>query len=129
MARRKRINPTDEELAIGMWVYLYLKIDAFDVDKDEAESVIRWKFNYLEEHGILPEHWYNACLLCQRYINEGGTCNCPLSEGGLDCGYESTYNKVVAYYINEHNKKKALEACKKIIGIMIKEADNGIYEE
>jgi hypothetical protein len=122
---KKRIKLTDEELAIGMWVFIYLKIKAYNRNKDQGVSITNWKHLWLKEHGLGEDYWYNGCLLCQRYMNERHRCKCPLSEGGLDCGEGSLYLCVLRYYYrdNPDSKKQALEACKEIIKIMIEEAD------
>lgn len=120
---KKRINLTDKELAIGMWIYVYNYIASADISTPQA-SVTNLKVKYLNEHYKGRFYWYNACLLCQRYINEGGNCSCPLSEGGKDCGIGSTWLKVCDYFYSEKNRQEALEACKKIINIMIAEAED-----
>ena len=118
----KRIKLTDEELAIAMWVYIYFKIASFNVLEDNTVAITKWKFDFLRAHGYGKDYWYNACLLCQRYCNEVRKCKCPLSENGLDCGYDSSYGKVTRYYINEWTNKEALKSCKKIIKVMVREA-------
>ena len=120
---KKRINLTDGELAIAMWLYVKERIKSADITRTEySESVIGMKLHFLAEHGKGKHYWYNACLLCQRYVSERGTCDCPLSEGGLDCGVGSTWFEVVDYTKDEEHRQKALKACDKIIKIT--EAEN-----
>ena len=121
----KRIKLTDEELAIGMWVYIYLKISEYE--KDSGSYVVGWKTEYLRAHGK-AHAWRNNCLLCSRYYSIFSTCNCPLSEDGKNCGEGSTYESVHLYYMTKSHKAQALKACKRIIGIMIKEADKDEVE-
>lgn len=116
---KKRINLTDGELAIAMWLYVKERIKNADITHIEYhESVTGIKLHFLAEHGKGKHYWYNACLLCQRYVTEGGTCDCPLSEGGLDCGIGSTWLKVASFATSEKHRQIALEACDKIIKIM-----------
>lgn len=116
---KKRINLTDRELAIAMWVYVKERIKSADITRTEyRESVTGMKQHFLAEHGKGKHYWYNACLLCERYISEGGTCDCPLSEGGLDCGIGSTWLKVACFSTSEKHRQIALEACDKIIKTM-----------
>lgn len=120
----KRIKLTDEELAIGMWVYIYLKISEYE--KDSGSYVVGWKAEYLMAHRK-AHAWRNNCLLCSRHFDVHG-CKCPLSEDGKDCGEGSTYETVHLYYMDKSHKAQALKACKRIIGIMIKEADKDEVE-
>lgn len=121
---KKRINLTDGELAVGMWLYVKERIKNEDL-RTEAECITNMKIQYLKEHGKGKDYWYNLCLLCQRYITEGyGTkCKCPLSEGGLCCSIGSSWWIVACYANSEEHRQKALKACDKIIKIMKKEAE------
>lgn len=123
---KKRIKLTDEELAIGMWVYIYLEISK-ELKADDVYLLVRsvniFKRRYLKAHGLGEYYWYNCCLLCQRYLKEGEKCKCPLSEDGKDCGDGSLYKKASLYYVDRRYQEEAIEACKEIIKIMIKEAD------
>lgn len=114
---KKRINLTDKELAIAMWVYVKLYIASAKLCT-ESPSVTQLKVGFLRTHGKGFFYWYNACLLCQRYISETEQCNCPLSEGGKDCGVDSTFGDVIKYARDEEHRQKALVACDKIIAIM-----------
>ena len=118
---KKRIEMTDKELAVAMWVYIKLYIESAELCT-ESPSVTNLKARFLKAHGKGFSYWYNVCLLCQRYINERGKCNCPLSEDGKDCGMGSTWLVVVSYAKDEEHRQKALKACDKIIAIM--EAEN-----
>ena len=121
---KKRINLTDKELAIAMWIYVKERIKNADISCIEKyASITGMKLHFLAEHGKGEHYWYNACLLCQRHISEIGFCDCPLSEYGLDCGTGSTWMKVVGFGTSEENRQKALEACDKILKIMENEKD------
>jgi hypothetical protein len=121
---KKRINLTDGELAIAMWLYVKEKIKSADITGAEKyESVTEMKQHFLKEHSKGEHYWYNVCLLCQRYVSERGTCDCPLSEGGLDCGSGSTWLQVANFATSEAHRQKALKACDKIIRIMEREAE------
>lgn len=114
---KKRIKMTDKELAIAMWVYIKLYIESAELCT-EALSVTNLKARFLRAHGKGFFYWYNSCLLCQRYISETGQCNCPLSEDGKDCGFDSSWFDVTNYARDEEFRQKALRACDKIIAIM-----------
>jgi hypothetical protein len=118
---KKRIKMTDKELAVAMWVYVKLYIEGAELHT-ESLTVVQLKENFLKAHGKGFFYWYNACLLCQRYISETEKCNCPLSEDGKDCGMGSSWWDVIHYGMDEEHRQKALEACDKIIAIM--EAEN-----
>lgn len=118
---KKRIKMTDKELAVAMWVYIKLYIEGAELNT-ESPSVTNLKADFLKAHEKGFFYWYNACLLCQRYVNENGTCNCPLSEDGKDCGVDSSWWDVARYSLTEEDRQKALKACDKIIKIM--EAEN-----
>lgn len=116
---------TEGELAVKMWEYVYQTIKEYapnPFDNSKAKSVHEIKSDFLRYEGYGEYYWYNSCLLCNRYINEKGKCPCPLSEDGLDCGIGSSWLDVTRYYIDNTCKRKALRACKKILGIMRKEA-------
>ena len=119
---KKRIKMTDKELAIAIWVYIKLYIEGAELNT-ESLSVVQLKTRFLRAHGKGMLYWYNSCLLCQRYINENGKCNCPLSEDGKDCGVDSSWWDVSRYAVTEENRQKALKACDKIIKIMEAEKD------
>ena len=120
---QKRIKMTDKELAIAMWIYLKLYIESAQLST-EALTVTQLKVNFLRAHGKGQFYWYNACFLCQRYISEIAQCNCPLSEGGKDCGFGSTWLNVVGYAKDEEHRQKALVACDKILKIIEEEEDD-----
>lgn len=119
---KKRINLTDKELAIAMWVYIKQYIESAELCT-ESLSVTELKVNFLRAHEKGFFYWYNACFLCQRHINEVGRCNCPLSEDGNDCGVGSTWGDVIRYAFDEEHRQKALRACDKILKIMEAEDD------
>ena len=120
---KKRIKMTDKELAIAMWIYLKLYIEKAELST-EALTVTQLKVNFLKAHGKGQFYWYNACFLCQRYVSEIAHCNCPLSEGGKDCGVDSTWMDVTRYAENEEHRQKALVACDKILKIIEEEEDD-----
>lgn len=121
---KKRINLTDGELAVGMWLYIKERIKNEDL-RTEAECITNMKLQYLKAHGKTGNYWYNLCLLCQRYMTEGyhTKCKCPLAEGGLCCSIGSSWWIVACYAKGEEYRQKALKACDKIIEIMKKEAE------
>lgn len=114
---KKRIKMTDKELAIAMWVYIKLYIESAELCT-ETPTITDLKVRFLRAHGKGMFYWYNSCLLCQRYISEINQCNCPLSEGGKDCGQGSTWLDVVSYARSEERRQKALRECDKILKIM-----------
>ena len=114
---QKRIKMTDKELAIAMWIDIKAHIASAELCT-EAPSVTQMKITFLKAHGKGEYYWYNACLLCQRYVSEIAQCNCPLSEGGKDCGFGSSWSDVTGYARDEEHRQKALKACDKIIAIM-----------
>lgn len=114
---KKRIKMTDKELAIAMWAYIKLYIESANLCPEQP-SVIELKERFLMAHGKGIYYWYNACLLCQRYISETGQCNCPLSEDGKDCGIDSTWWDTADYTKDELHRQRALKACDKILKIM-----------
>lgn len=121
---KKRINLTDGELAVGMWLYIKEKIKVAELNT-ESLAITDMKIQYLKEHGKARDYWYNYCLLCQRYMSEGynETCNCPLFEGGLCCSIGSSWWIVTCYATSEEHRQRALKACDKIIRIMEREAE------
>ena len=121
---KKRINLTDGELAVGMWLYIKERIKTAE-QNTEALAITDMKIQYLKEHGKKVNYWYNYCLLCQRYMVEGYNtkCKCPLSEGGLCCSVGSSWWIVTVYSHSEEHRQRALKACDKIIEVMKKEAE------
>ena len=115
---KKRIKLTDVELAIGMWVYIYLKIS--ESGSDSRSNLCVWKKDYLFLHGK-EDYWRNDCLLCERHFRAFTTCRCPLSEDGTDCGMGSTYESAYKYFDSKSHRKRALEACKRIIKVLQEE--------
>ncbi len=129
MKRRKmywnRVKMTEDELALGMWIYVYLFIYNFKptpINRETAPSISELKFDYLRAHGFSPANWNNACLLCQRYEKEA-CVNCPLSEDGLDCGEGSAWYRATLYASNpnENVREDVLDAVKYIIKVMFEE--------
>lgn len=120
---KKRIKMTDKELAMAMWVYVKLYIASAELCT-ESPAVTDLKTRFLRAHGKGIFYWYNACFLCQRYVSEIAQCNCPLSEGGKDCGFDSTWMDVTRYAENEEHRQKALVACDKILKIIEEEGDD-----
>lgn len=120
--KKKRIDLTDSQLAIAMWVYIYLRISEYDVKSaDYATTITGMKEHFLEEHSR-DNLWHGNCLLCERYYRDlPERCACPLSEGGRDCMAGSSYEYVARYHYTAETKARAMTSCKKIIKIMIKE--------
>lgn len=117
---KKRIKLTDEDLAVSMWVYIYLKISEYVIGTDSMSDICGWKVKYLRAHKK-ENYWRNNCLLCSRYYNKISECVCPLSEDETDCGEGSIYESVLRYYKSENHKSRALKACKRIIQVLLEE--------
>lgn len=137
MKRRKmywdRVKMSEGELALGMWVYIYLFIDNFkptSVNSELVPSITQLKFDYLRAHGFSPDNWRNACLLCQRHEYNGACIDCPLSEDGIDCGVGSAWFRATQYasYPNENFREDALDAVRYIIKVMFEEVKKNEIE-
>lgn len=113
--RDKRIKLTEEQIAIGMWVYIYLTIKA---RKNPAGSIWYLKTRYLAGRDV---HWFNNCILCERY----GCDSCPLSlkDNHKKCNVDSYYDKARDYLIDSEHRRKALIATRKILCVMIEEEE------
>ena len=114
--KNKRIKLTDEQIAIGMWVYIYLNIKYYR-EGEHAYSVAYLKLRYLDGRDV---HWMNSCLLCQRY----DTCNvCPLfhKDNHNKCSHNSYYDKACSYFLSEKHRRRGLISAKKILQVMIEE--------
>lgn len=125
---KKRIKLTDKELAISMWVYIYLKISEYVIGTDSMSDICGWKVRYLRAHKK-ENYWRNNCLLCSLHYNTISKCECPLSENGKDCGEGSTYESVCRYYKSKSHKAQALKACKRIIQVLLEDDEEDDDEE
>ena len=118
----KRIKLTDAELAIGMWTYILLFVEAWEGEYEDAPSIAKLKLEYLLSH-VGYDHWINDCYLCSKYCNGLTDCKCPLNEEGKCCGVDSTWWKACVYAMPYH-KEEAIKAIKKILKVTIKEYEN-----
>ena len=114
---KKEIELTEEELAIGMWVYIYLYLK--NTTRTDL-SVDDLKLSYLKRHGYICE-WKYHCLLCHRYMFAGDCSDCPLlKKEGKYCGVDgSSFDRVVLYGAD---REKAIQGAEKILEVMIEEA-------
>lgn len=124
---KKRIKLTDKELAIGMWVYIYLYIESYDCTSFDTVWVASLKQRWLEKHYIKSYtasedfYWEHDCWLCHKYWNGNCLC-CPLRT----CGTYSLYDGVTYYYRNKDYQNNALEYAKRILSIIqeVEDEDN-----
>lgn len=121
-SKRKRIELTDKELALGMWLYI-----ALNVARKEEVKIPYIKKWYLACHNKNRDYWLNGCYLCEKYKGSlTGSCNkCPLRKAqGLKptecgCSGRTWYGRVCSFYTSKEEK---LSCCCKIIDIMRREA-------
>lgn len=124
---KKRIKLTDNELALGSWLYVLLNM----IHDETYHDIYNGKAKYLLSHGTY--NWHNCCLLCQnqwtddRFFN----CeNCPLSiaqkEAGLtfdpmDGCDEGSWYETVAFDYDEDSYQKRISACLNICNVLANE--------
>ena len=119
-SKHKRLELTDTELALGMWLYITLNVAI----KEEINLpyLKRW---YLVCHNKDRFYWEKGCYLCEKYANDIGCRKCPLRKAqGLkptECGCSAGtwYSTICSYY---STKEERLSCCCKIIDVMRKEA-------
>ncbi len=120
--KKKRLHLTDEELALGSWLYVILHI-ANDKDFDH---IVECKGDYLYTHGIYC--WDNNCLYCARYYYFKCT-NCPLKDAEIKegmkfedwcgCYNSSWYDNVI--HPNRYSQKERIGFALKICEVFAKE--------
>lgn len=119
--RRKRIELTEGELALGSWLYVTLQIIT-----DEAwDEIYEGKEAYLSAHEFHYSNWTNGCKLCEKHIDSARyTCRrCPLKKAqkskGVNstdwcgCGDNSWYEKVCYARKGTHSERisSAINIC------------------
>lgn len=120
--KKKRIKLTDEELALGSWLYVILHI-ANDENFDEIHYC---KGNYLRTHDKYS--WKNNCLYCEKYYNY--RCSqCPLKDAeikeGIEfydwcgCDDDSWYDNLI--YTKYYSQKERIGYALKICEVFAKE--------
>ena len=121
---KKRIKLTDKELAIGMWIYIILYIESYDIESEGYKAICKLKGRWLEKHNKVSHtrnldfYWVHNCWLCHKYWY-GDCLGCPL--GSCDTG--SLYDSVMKYYYNDKRQAKALECAKRILNIILAEKE------
>lgn len=109
---KKRIKLTKKELAIGMWLYIKLRIYC-------GENFMAYsKFKYLNDHYMIGK-WPNSCILCYKYHKY--CSKCPLGSCSdhaktlwsrvINCVYDAKTDT----YDSPFTLEERLEACDKII--------------
>ena len=123
MKTHKRIELTDAELALGMWLYITLTVAMKDeVNMVNIPYIKRW---YLACHNKSKNYWINGCYLCEKYMSNTNCHRCPLRKAqGLKltqcgCSDKTWYGKLCSYY---PTKEEKLYCCCKIIDVMRREA-------
>ena len=119
-SKHKRIELTDTELALGMWLYITLNVAM----KEEVNIpyIKRW---YLACHNKSKTYWEKNCYLCEKYMSNTDCHKCPLRKAqGLKptecgCSDKTWYGKICSYYTT---KEERLSSCCKIIDVMRREA-------
>lgn len=111
---KKRMNLTEKELAIGMW--LYIKLCITYTYKSTIPMII--EESYLDEHDMRGK-WRYSYILCSKHDH---VCSrCPL--GSCSDNYKtfwsivinSVYDNNVGAYMFSFTLEERLEACDKII--------------
>lgn len=115
---RNRIKLTEDEIALGSWLYVILCIA-----NNPNRNLRNVKELYQKAHDIC---WRNACLFCERYQDNflrHPCIKCPLYRAELACGEDigpdygygcdegSWYNTVRIPYNTEKRIRAALNIC------------------
>lgn len=125
---KKRIELTDKELAIGMWVYICLYIESYNIMSSDTighAMIATLKRVWLEKHYIksftVSEdfYWEHDCYLCHKHW-KNNCLSCPLRQ----CGIGSLYDEVTDYYRNKDYQIKALRCAKTILSVIQEEAED-----
>ena len=115
---KKRMNLTEKELAIGMWLYVKSRIHTFKNIAIHHSDIMSLKYDYIQEHDTIAD-WPSYCILCKRHNK---VCpECPLGSCGLEdktlwavvtnCVYDANAKA----YVSPFTLEERLEACDKII--------------
>lgn len=122
-SKHKRLELTDAELALGMWLYITLTVAMKDeVNMVNIPYIKQW---YLACHNKNKTYWANSCYLCEKYMSNANCHRCPLHKAeGLKptergCSDKTWYGKLCSYY---STKEEKLSCCCKIIDVMRREA-------
>lgn len=109
---KKRITLTEKELAIGMWLYIKLRIICND-----RSDITTFKREYIAKHHIASK-WQHYCILCEKHAE---CSSCPL----VSCNRNTkTLWAVVTNYVHNLDDgtyersftlEERLDACDKII--------------
>lgn len=120
--KKKRIKLTDEELALGSWLYVILHI----ANDKNFDTIYECKRNYLQVHNIYD--WKNMCLYCNKYYRYG-CVSCPLKDAEIKegmkfddwcgCYNSSWYDNVIRP--NCYNQKERIRYALKICEVFAKE--------
>lgn len=122
--KKKRVHLTNEELALGSWLYVILHI----ANDENFDTIYECKRNYLQTHNIYD--WKNMCLYCNKYFHYA-CVSCPLKDAekkegmkfdDIDwCGCDSFtwYDNVI--HPNCYSQKKRIGYALKICEIFAKE--------
>lgn len=109
----KRIDLTEKELAIGMWLYIKRNIS-----RDDLIIVPHLKDVYLRAYKMLSK-WNNTCILCEKYNNVCPKCplrSCNILDNTLWATVTNTvFDPKTQSYISPFTLQERLEACDKII--------------
>ena len=122
--KKKRIKLTDEELALGSWLYVILHI----ANNENFDKIHICKGNYLRVHDKYG--WRNNCLYCQKYFYDKCS-HCPLKDAEIKegmkfddtdwCGCDSFtwYDNII--HPNCYNQKERIGYALKICEVFTKE--------
>lgn len=106
-----RMELTEKQLAIGMWLYVKMHIPQWD-------NIPLLKHKYLDKHHAVDK-WKNNCILCS--MHKLGCSECPL--GSCNNYYDTLWSRVVngmfcagtRKVVHPFTLEERLEACDKII--------------
>lgn len=120
--KKKRIKLTDEELALGSWLYVILHI----ANDENFDEIWNCKGNYLQAHNVYS--WKNNCLYCHKYFDYN-CCDCPLKDAEIKegmkfddecgCGNFTWYDNVI--HPNCYSQKERIGYALKICEVFAKE--------
>lgn len=120
-SKHKRLELTDTELALGMWLYITLNVARTNNNELAIPYLKRW---YLGCHNKDRYYWESGCYLCEKYANDIGCRKCPLHKAqGLKpiqggCSSGTWYDKICSYFTPKEEK---LSYCCKIVDVMRRE--------
>lgn len=119
---KKRMKLTEKELAIGMWLYIKMMINKYNVYS--MTYIKSLKRQYLSKHDYC-DVWFNNSILCDKYLFAGFCSGCPLVayNPAKICLYQQACGFILSnngkYYQSKIShkfyRKTRLKACDKII--------------